>query len=79
MATSTYDEILVGAMATRLRIEPAESDGVIAIHEFDLRAGATLPVPLSHDAFEETNRGGLGQRRCLWQRASGGQLRCVWV
>ena len=54
MTTSTHEEILVGGMAIRPRIEPAESDGVVAIHEFDVPAGARLPVPHSHDAYEET-------------------------
>ena len=54
MTTSTHDEILVGGMAVRPRVEPAESDGVIAIHEFDVPGGASLPIPHSHDAFDET-------------------------
>lgn len=54
MTTSTHDEILVGAIAIRPRIEPAETDGVIAIHEFDVPAGTSLPIPHSHDAYEET-------------------------
>jgi quercetin dioxygenase-like cupin family protein len=54
MTTSTHDEILVGGMAIRPRIEPGESDGAVAIHEFDVPAGAGLPVPHSHDAYEET-------------------------
>ena len=54
MTTSTHNEILVGPMAIRPRIEPAETDEVIAIHEFDVPAGTSLPVPHSHDAYEET-------------------------
>lgn len=54
MTTSTYDEIMVGGLVIRPRIEPAESDGAVAIHEFDVPAGAALPVPHSHDAYEET-------------------------
>ena len=54
MTTSTHEEILVGEMAIRPRLEPAESDGVVAIHEFDVPAGASLPVAHSHDAYEET-------------------------
>jgi quercetin dioxygenase-like cupin family protein len=54
MTTSTHDEILVGGMTIRPRLEPAESDGAVAIHEFDVPAGAGLPVPHSHDAYEET-------------------------
>ena len=41
MTTSTHEEILVGGLAIRPRIEPAETDGVIAIHEFDVPAGAS--------------------------------------
>jgi len=54
MATSTHDEILVGGMAIRPRIEPAESGGSVAIHEFDVPAGGELPLAHSHDAYEET-------------------------
>ena len=54
MTASTHDEILVGGMAIRPRLEPAESDGAVAIHEFDAPAGASLPVAHSHDAYEET-------------------------
>jgi quercetin dioxygenase-like cupin family protein len=60
MTTSTHDEILVGKMAIRPRIEPADSDGVIAIHEFDVPAGARLPVAHSHDAYDETIYGVTG-------------------
>lgn len=54
MTTSTHDKILVGPMAIRPRIEPAESGGAIAIHEFDVPAGVSLPVAHSHDRYEET-------------------------
>lgn len=54
MTTSTYDEIQVGPMAIRARLEPNESDQVVAIHEFDVPAGVSLPLPHSHDAYEET-------------------------
>lgn len=60
MTTSTYDEIVVGGMAIRARIEPTDTDGVIAIHEFDVPAGVSLPVPHSHDAYEETIYGVVG-------------------
>ena len=54
MTTCIHEQILVGAMAIRPRIEPAESGGAVAIHEFDVPAGVSLPVPHSHDAYEET-------------------------
>jgi quercetin dioxygenase-like cupin family protein len=60
MSTSTHDAILIGPLAIRPRIEPGESDGAVAIHEFDVPAGASLPVPHSHDAYEETIYGVAG-------------------
>jgi len=60
MSTSTYDEIRIGELTIRPRIEPDETDGAVAIHEFDVPAGAGLPVPHSHDAYEETIYGVMG-------------------
>ncbi|MGN6870754.1 MAG: cupin domain-containing protein [Solirubrobacteraceae bacterium] len=54
VTTSTDEQILVGGLAIRPRMEPAESGGAVAIHEFDVPAGASLPVPHSHDAYDET-------------------------
>ena len=54
MATSTHEEIRIGELVVRPRVEPEESGGSVAIHEFDVPAGAGLPLPHSHDAYEET-------------------------
>jgi quercetin dioxygenase-like cupin family protein len=54
VTTSTHDEIRIGPTVIRPRLEPADSGGVVAIHEFDVPAGASLAVAHSHDAFEET-------------------------
>jgi quercetin dioxygenase-like cupin family protein len=54
MSTSTREEITIGQLAVRPRVEPEESDGSVAIHEFDVPAGAGLPLAHSHDAYEET-------------------------
>jgi len=54
MATSTHDEIRIGPLAVRPRVEPGESGGSVAIHEFDVPAGAVLPLAHSHDNYEET-------------------------
>ena len=54
MATSTYEEIKVGAMAIRFVIEGEQSAGSVAAFEFDVPAGAMLPAPHSHDGYEET-------------------------
>jgi quercetin dioxygenase-like cupin family protein len=60
MATSTHEEITIGQLKIRPRVEPGESGGSVAIHEFDVPAGAGLPLPHSHDAYEETIYGLLG-------------------
>ena len=54
MSTSTQEEIRIGDLTIRPRIEGHESGGTVAIHEFDVPAGSGLPLPHSHDAYEET-------------------------
>src|SRR5438477_11564937 len=54
MATRTHEEITIGQLKVRPRVEPGESGGSVAIHEFDVPAGAGLPLAHSHDAYEET-------------------------
>jgi quercetin dioxygenase-like cupin family protein len=54
MTTQTRDEIRVGQMAIRFLVEGVESDGSVAIFEFDVPAGARLPAAHSHDGYEET-------------------------
>ena len=54
MATTTHEEIRVGAMAIRFVIEGEQSAGAVAAFEFDVPAGAMLPSPHSHDGYEET-------------------------
>ena len=54
MATTTHEEIKVGAMAIRFVIEGEQSAGSIASFEFDVPAGAMLPSPHSHDGYDET-------------------------
>jgi quercetin dioxygenase-like cupin family protein len=54
MATSTPEEIKVGQVAIRFLIEGEQSGGSVAVFEFDVPAGATVPVAHSHDGYEET-------------------------
>jgi quercetin dioxygenase-like cupin family protein len=54
MTTSTSEEIRIGELAVRPRVEGFDSGGTVAIHEFDVPAGAGLPLPHSHDGYEET-------------------------
>ena len=48
------DEIRLGQIAVRFLVEGRESRGSVAMFEFDVAAGAKVPVAHSHDAYEET-------------------------
>src|SRR4051794_26149760 len=54
MHTTTREEIKVGALAIRFLIEGEQSGGSVAVFEFDVPAGTTLPAAHSHDGYEET-------------------------
>ena len=54
MTTSTRDEIRVGQLAIRFLVEGKDSNGSVAAFEFDVPAGAKVPIAHSHDAYEET-------------------------
>jgi quercetin dioxygenase-like cupin family protein len=54
MATSTREEIRIGELAIRFLIEGEASGGSVAVFEFDVPAGAKVPVAHSHDGYEET-------------------------
>ena len=54
MPTSTPEEIKVGEVAIRFLVEGERSAGSVAVFEFDVPAGARVPVPHSHDGYEET-------------------------
>jgi quercetin dioxygenase-like cupin family protein len=48
------EEIKVGEVAVRFLVESAESNGAVTVFEFDVPAGAKVPVAHSHDGYEET-------------------------
>ena len=48
------EEIKVGDMAIRFLLEGGESDGSVAMFEFDVPAGSRIAAPHSHDGYEET-------------------------
>jgi quercetin dioxygenase-like cupin family protein len=54
MATSTREEIRVGELEIRFLVEGEASAGSVAVFEFDVPAGAKVPVAHSHDGYEET-------------------------
>jgi quercetin dioxygenase-like cupin family protein len=54
MATSTREEIRIGEIAVRFLLEGKQSDGSVAVFEFDVPAGSKVAAAHSHDGFEET-------------------------
>src|SRR6476659_8332584 len=54
MTAGTHEEIKVGPMAIRFLLEGTASEGAVAMFEFDVPAGARVPIAHSHDGYEET-------------------------
>ena len=54
MMTSTAEDIPVGQMTIRFLIDSEASSGSATMFEFAVPAGARVPIPHSHDAYEET-------------------------
>ncbi len=54
MRTAMREEIKVGELAIRFLVESGDSNGAVAVFEFDVPAGANVPVAHSHDGYEET-------------------------
>src|SRR5215217_4123689 len=54
MLAMPSEEIRIGGIAVRYRLEGEASGGSVAVFEFDVAAGARVPGAHSHDGFEET-------------------------
>jgi quercetin dioxygenase-like cupin family protein len=54
MLTQTREEIRVGQVVIRFLLEGEASGGSVAVFEFDVPAGAKVPIAHSHDGYEET-------------------------
>jgi quercetin dioxygenase-like cupin family protein len=54
MAKGASEEIKLGQLAIRFLLEGKASGGSVAAFEFDVAAGARVPIAHSHDAYEET-------------------------
>jgi quercetin dioxygenase-like cupin family protein len=54
MTASTREEIRVGEMTIRFLLEGEQSDGSVAVFEFDVPVGSKVAAPHSHDGYEET-------------------------
>lgn len=48
------EEIRLGQVVVRFLLEGSATGGALAMFEFDVPAGAKVPVAHSHDAYEET-------------------------
>jgi len=54
-ATATaQEEITIGSLAIRFKLEGESSGGAVAVFEFDVPAQANVPIAHSHDGYEET-------------------------
>ncbi len=54
MSASKHEEIRIGQLAIRYLLEGRESNGALAMFEFEVGAGAKVPIAHSHDGYEET-------------------------
>jgi quercetin dioxygenase-like cupin family protein len=54
MPTATREAIRIGQLTIRYLLEGEQSDGSVAIFEFEVPAGSAVPAAHSHDAYEET-------------------------
>lgn len=48
------EEIRIGGIGIRFLLQGKESNGMIAMFEFDVVPGGKVPIAHSHDAYEET-------------------------
>src|SRR5215467_13871010 len=54
MSASVSEEIRVGELSIRFLVEGEQSQGSVAVFEFDVPAGGRVAAAHSHDGFEET-------------------------
>src|SRR3954454_18298882 len=54
MTIGGREEIRVGALTIRFLVEGEQTGGAPAVFEFDVPAGAKVPIAHSHDGYEET-------------------------
>jgi quercetin dioxygenase-like cupin family protein len=54
MIATSAEDIRVGPLAIRFLVDAEASSGSATMFEFTVPAGSRVPVPHSHDAYEET-------------------------
>jgi quercetin dioxygenase-like cupin family protein len=52
--TTDHDTITIGELSVRFLIEAADSNGAASVFECRVPANSRMPLPHSHDGFEET-------------------------
>jgi quercetin dioxygenase-like cupin family protein len=57
---TSNDIIRIGTIDVRFRVHSAQTAGGMTMFEFNVPAGTRVPVPHSHDAFDETIYGQQG-------------------
>jgi quercetin dioxygenase-like cupin family protein len=54
MSSASAEAIQVGALSVRFLVEAADSNASVSVFECFVPAASKMPVPHSHDTFEET-------------------------
>lgn len=54
MAKGSGEDIRLGGLVVRYVVEGEDSGGSVAMFEFEVSAGAMVPIAHSHDGYEET-------------------------
>jgi quercetin dioxygenase-like cupin family protein len=54
MPAKSFDPILIGPITVTFSVDAEMSNGTATLSRCDIKANAGLPLPHSHDAFEET-------------------------
>jgi quercetin dioxygenase-like cupin family protein len=53
-SATASEPIVIGGMTVQFLVDSRESNGSVSVFRVDLSVGSHMPVPHSHDAFEET-------------------------
>ena len=54
MTTTMYEDITIGELTIRFLVEGEATGGAVTLFEFEVPAGARVPVAHSHDGYDET-------------------------
>jgi quercetin dioxygenase-like cupin family protein len=60
MTTMAHEEIRIGGITVQFLLEGEQTGGSLAMFEFEVASGTTVPAPHSHDGYDETIYGLVG-------------------